>query len=31
LLQDQSAWEYVSFDDETIAPAGIRQLHAAAI
>ena len=31
LLQDQSAWEYVSFDDETIAPAGIRQLHAAVI
>ena len=31
LLQDQSAWEYVSFDDETIAPAGIRQLHTAAI
>ena len=31
LLQDQSAWEYVSFDDETVAPAGIQQLHAAAI
>ncbi len=31
LLQDQSAWEYVSFDDETSAPAGIQQLHAAAI
>lgn len=27
LLQDQSAWEYVSFDDEKLAPAGIRQLH----
>ena len=27
LLQDQSAWEYVSFDDEKFAPAGIRQLH----
>ncbi|BBP05767.1 UDP-3-O-acyl-N-acetylglucosamine deacetylase [Sulfuriferula plumbiphila] len=31
LLQDQSAWEYVSFDDEARAPAGIRQLHAAAV
>lgn len=31
LLQTQSAWEYVSFDDETHAPAGIQQLHAAAI
>ena len=31
LLQDQSAWEFVSFDDETSAPAGIQQLHAAAI
>jgi len=30
LLQDQSAWEYVSFDDEARAPAGIWQLHAAA-
>lgn len=28
LLQDQSAWEYVSFDDEALAPAGIRQLNA---
>lgn len=27
LLQDQSAWELVSFDDEKLAPAGIRQLH----
>ena len=27
LLQDQSAWEYVSFADEKLAPAGIRQLH----
>ena len=27
LLQDQTAWEYVSFDDEKLAPAGIRQLH----
>ncbi|WP_413437624.1 UDP-3-O-acyl-N-acetylglucosamine deacetylase [Sulfuriferula sp. GW1] len=31
LLQDQSAWEFVSFDNETSAPAGIQQLHAAAI
>ena len=31
LLQDQSAWEYVSFDDEAYAPAGIRQIHAAAM
>lgn len=31
LLQDQSAWEYVSFDDEARAPAGIRQLHATAV
>ncbi|HUW27518.1 MAG TPA: UDP-3-O-acyl-N-acetylglucosamine deacetylase [Sulfuriferula sp.] len=28
LLQDQGAWEYVSFDDEALAPAGIRQLNA---
>ena len=27
LLQDQSAWEFVSFEDETLAPAGVRQLH----
>lgn len=27
LLQDQSAWEYVSFEDEALAPAGVRQLH----
>ena len=27
LLQEEEAWEYVSFDDETRAPAGIRQLH----
>lgn len=27
LLQDQTAWEYVSFEDEKLAPAGIRQLH----
>jgi len=31
LLQDQSAWEYVSFDDEAYAPVGIRQMHAAAL
>lgn len=28
LLQDQSAWEYASFDDEALAPAAIRQLNA---
>ncbi len=27
LLQDQTAWEYISFEDEKLAPAGIRQLH----
>lgn len=27
LLQDQTAWEFVSFDDEKLAPAGIRQQH----
>ena len=27
LLQDQAAWEYVSFDDEALAPIGIRGLH----
>ena len=28
LLADQTAWEYVSFADESQAPAGIRGLHA---
>ena len=28
LLADQTAWEYVSFADESLAPAGIRGLHA---
>ena len=27
LLQDQSAWEIVSFTDEDLAPAGVRQLQ----
>jgi UDP-3-O-[3-hydroxymyristoyl] N-acetylglucosamine deacetylase len=27
LLQDQTAWEFVSFEDEALAPAGVRQLH----
>lgn len=27
LLEDASAWEYVSFEDAAVAPAGIRQLH----
>jgi UDP-3-O-[3-hydroxymyristoyl] N-acetylglucosamine deacetylase len=27
LLQDQSAWEVVSFTDEDLAPAGVRQLQ----
>ncbi|MHB1331632.1 MAG: UDP-3-O-acyl-N-acetylglucosamine deacetylase [Sulfuriferula sp.] len=31
LLQAQSAWEYVSFEDEAHAPAGIQQLYAPAI
>ncbi|MHB1334173.1 MAG: UDP-3-O-acyl-N-acetylglucosamine deacetylase [Sulfuriferula sp.] len=31
LLQTQSAWEYVSFEDEAHAPAGIQQLYAPAI
>ncbi|MHB1174529.1 MAG: UDP-3-O-acyl-N-acetylglucosamine deacetylase [Sulfuriferula sp.] len=31
LLQTQSAWEYVSFEDEARAPAGIQQLYAPAI
>lgn len=27
LLQDEAAWEYITFDDEARAPEGIRQLH----
>ncbi|HET9113764.1 MAG TPA: UDP-3-O-acyl-N-acetylglucosamine deacetylase [Burkholderiales bacterium] len=27
LLQDETAWEYITFDDETRAPEGIRQQH----
>ncbi len=27
LLQDRTAWEYVTFEDENTAPQGIRQLH----
>ncbi len=27
LLQDQAAWEYVTYDDEARAPEGIRQQH----
>ncbi len=27
LLQDETAWEYITYDDETRAPEGIRQQH----